>query len=1020
MNMKTKMFLSAAFASAMLLGATGISAYELTFAQCDAKRAAILAPAAKPAVPQTPEQKEYSKAVAQKLQGIDKDLLGAKKYAEAIAAYRAVIADQKAEPVRILHAMNSVIRAYFVQRDWEKIRDTAEEFLKDKRLSPTQKYDLLLEKARAEEQLKDYSAALATQFLRLQNCPIEKAIPSIKQSILSLMQKDGHLDEAIKYCQEMIKNAADAQEKTDALMTLTRLYRSEQNLEKTLATLDEVLAVAPDKSKAAALKVEIADALNNRRGWKKHDMAREFFVSVFMDKTLTQNVRSYAYFRYAHSSREQRSNSQDVVDKTFELLNDPTMEPRFLFGGAKIAADIAARPKGGRSNGLENVELAKQIMQKLLDTGKLPPAERVDASFFIASKLILENKFAEAERLTLSCIDVKLPVKIFARAVSSYVKVLSWQGKWRDASIYIRSVMNDANKQELYPILADLYMYFAMYDEAAAVWREAGKPVNEIAVYKDFNHEKAWELAKNVLKNKALSQEDRAQALVYFLMNEDPEAAAIRAQNKDLYPFLPYNQVTNSLLSASVGAGGNVKAMDELLNILSAHKGFYWTPDLAWSAMHVAASTGKLDRVLAMIGHKDIATDSTASKIPMPERTQLIFCTKMLQNVKNTPGSFKKFYDSYKFPANLTNKERSQLILKAAQIALCARWEIAAEEAHKTYLALFKPEPRKSYTVKFVNGRIMNMNGFLALGDGPEKQIYDRNYGGNMDFLTTDVSTGDRGGAISSAKDTKQDVYQPTVMQIACDEDGLHFLFTAKDSKVREIQAGLVSAGAYEMYLAPGIEQPHICLLPDMTTGLYGHKWNGTYDSPQWRDIVPGADRIDLKNEHKFTKDGYIHYMYLSWERFYDKLPEKGDKWAYENVHWCRFGGKSWNGTKSIHGKSTWGELVFDINDAQMAQIKRKIIYAARKAYLTEKRTTQNRHGIIDSMLNERKDPGFLEKFLNAYVEKLDSYLPMVTADMDDATVNKLYHEVVPLWFEVKFHVADAYRRYLEESMMEE
>ena len=103
-----------------------------------------------------------------------------------------------------------------------------------------------------------------------------------------------------------------------------------------------------------------------------------------------------------------------------------------------------------------------------------------------------------------------------------------------------------------------------------------------------------------------------------------------------------------------------------------------------------------------------------------------------------------------------------------------------------------------------------------------------------------------------------------------------------------------------------------------------------------------------------------------------------------------------------------------------MAQIKRKIIYAARKAYLTEKRTTPHRHGIIDSMLNERKNPGFLEKFLNAYVEKLDSYLPMVTADMDDATVNKLYHEVVPLWFEVKFHVADAYRRHLEESMMEE
>ena len=82
------------------------------------------------------------------------------------------------------------------------------------------------------------------------------------------------------------------------------------------------------------------------------------------------------------------------------------------------------------------------------------------------------------------------------------------------------------------------------------------------------------------------------------------------------------------------------------------------------------------------------------------------------------------------------------------------------------------------------------------------------------------------------------------------------------------------------------------------------------------------ADRSHLyRGEHRFREDGYTTYVFLSWQAYAEKIPEAGTVWDFENAHWGRAGSSTWNGLESIHGRSTWGALVFDIPELASGEI---------------------------------------------------------------------------------------------------
>jgi hypothetical protein len=119
-------------------------------------------------------------------------------------------------------------------------------------------------------------------------------------------------------------------------------------------------------------------------------------------------------------------------------------------------------------------------------------------------------------------------------------------------------------------------------------------------------------------------------------------------------------------------------------------------------------------------------------------------------------------------------------------------------------------------------------------------------------------------------------------------------------------------------------------------------------------------------------------------------------------MFWGRKGNCSWNGLKTIHGRSSWGRLAFELTDADRLRILRTVLVAARREYESEKRPT----GACGRWKNaEVGDPAFYEGVLKPVVEKLDAAAARISAEMDDATVEELAKTALPSWHNFKFEV---------------
>ena len=62
-------------------------------------------------------------------------------------------------------------------------------------------------------------------------------------------------------------------------------------------------------------------------------------------------------------------------------------------------------------------------------------------------------------------------------------------------------------------------------------------------------------------------------------------------------------------------------------------------------------------------------------------------------------------------------------------------------------------------------------------------------------------------------------------------------------------------------------------------------------------------------------------------------------------------------------------------------------------------------------------DTAFYNEKVAPLIQKLDSYLPLVTANMNDETVDTLFFEAVPAWNEIRYTIEDLRREYLEEKL---
>ena len=354
-------------------------------------------------------------------------------------------------------------------------------------------------------------------------------------------------------------------------------------------------------------------------------------------------------------------------------------------------------------------------------------------------------------------------------------------------------------------------------------------------------------------------------------------------------------------------------------------------------------------------------------------------------------------------------KDRVDAICKVGLAVQGVNGEAFERGLNEFRKSLYVPTPKKRYVVQFSEAKVDGPGDWDRL-DVPET-VYDRTYGGSMDFLTTDVTTGNRGEV-----GTSKEKFPPPTMKVVADALGLHFFVCTKDPKAGEVVLGTVGSGGCEAYIAPGANEPYVCMLMEQDQGKVGF-FNTTYDTFRTRGIYDDTDPRVYRIERRVDGDRVITYLFLSWKTWALKVPKNGSVWDFENMFWSRAGSFCWNGTESIHGRSTWGELEFRLTDAQRREILKPLL-ASALAYFRDQKSI-HKYGLFAHWKDkEIGDPAFFAAEVEPIEKKLDKYAEMIKPGMSDETVDFLAKEALPQMLDLDFEVQRRRTQWLGEKMM--
>lgn len=949
----------------------------------------------------TPEQAQAMKAFETKINEANRGLIWQKKFDEGEAALKKLLAEKDQQQFLRSKILVFLADSAWRRGDFARVITEVDSLLKqyDSVLTPADKAALYRYKANALDKQKNYCEKAQTLYARLGCAITDKDAEATCNELIRAVWAAGKKNEAVALAKEFIDIFGNETKlaRISFYLSYTRNMKDEARCWEGIKIYEDA---ADNVNKTANETLMVAGTFRGKASTSAP------LLAIIQNPECALSLRIKALGEYRNTI-EAKSNPQLIIDLANKhLLTVKDIAPAdysALVGN--ILLDHAART-------MRRSDLAEQYCRSLEAYPQITNQYKVPSLIRRSTYMAQRGEYAEAIKLVDQGFTFdKLAVNHYVDLCRQHANLLKWQSKSDEAVKYLRSKITAPSKVLLLREIAAIHKFYHEYDKAYAAYMEAGDIGNAIYVYAGINPDKSRELALAIIQDEKQPEKLRGGLMGLFL-GGGKKNAEIRKKYAPLIQYLASYQILPALRNAAT-----VKDEARFLELMDAmmikNKGKL-NEEIARMQLEYYVNTGNVAKLKEL--KEQIVTDKVPAKFSVPA-TIAIDCFTTIRQDK--AGAFKAFFKNYKLPEGMTQSAKASMLLQLSALALNAKMFTVSEEIHNTYLALYKPQPCKYYNVPFSDEPVLGVHGFLSLKDMPEPQFMDRRYGGNMDFLVTDVSTGDRGGAIAGKQAIE--AYKPSEMRMVCDKYGLHMMFTAFDSKAKEIEAGLASAGSFEMYFAPGDNQPYYCPLPDMRNVATGI-WNSSYNTANWRQLDQyGKTNFDVKTEKVYTKDGYIVYMFVAWDKFYDKLPEKGDTWDFENVHWSRFGGNSWNGLKTIHGRSTWGKLTFDISDDQMRQIKRNLIIKARSAYLKEKRTSGAYHGSLDRWQSDRYvgDINFYKAKVAPLVKKLDSYLSLVKVDMDDATVDKLFFEAVPGWFEINFKLNDLRREYLEETLSE-
>lgn len=580
---------------------------------------------------------------------------------------------------------------------------------------------------------------------------------------------------------------------------------------------------------------------------------------------------------------------------------------------------------------------------------------------------------------------------------------------------------NSVNRSNVDRLMTAAWVAENNYDKAIEINLQPGREMELAALYqKQEKLENARGVLRKLLTEQGAKPNPAAFSQLLKISRDAWDYSTVRA---DAEKYLP------ALTAVDANRAG------ELMGALkeSMEKGNY--EFASWAASVVMQATNlpprdyylvRLYRLNSLAGQGEVeearqTAESAGADGKLAESERMRFkLTAAALSGTGKPGEMKAALDGVFAgikPGEWPVKEKATIILNAAKSALMAGKEPASRELYDLYQGLLpKVEPR-TYVCDFMDKAPADPGAWLAsplLKDVKKRAKLDRKVSmENLDLLlATDSVTASRGvsagGTAAESGETETDFYA------VCDPDGIQFFFLASDPRVGEVCSGLASGGSYEGYLAAGPDQPYYTFLVDLASGTLSDGFRTMYPNRTFR-IARAADKT-IKSLTTPTDRGFATTLFYPWELFFDRLPQNGDAWQFDNIRWTRSDGYSWAGSQSVHNRSSWGDIVFGgLSDKARREIKRRLVYKAHAKYKEESNYKAN--GDIAHWKDpELGDPVFYAASLAPLVDRLNQLGKKVGKDMTDADIDLLFEQAVPAWLTFKYRASELRSAYLGDK----
>ena len=504
--------------------------------------------------------------------------------------------------------------------------------------------------------------------------------------------------------------------------------------------------------------------------------------------------------------------------------------------------------------------------------------------------------------------------------------------------------------------------------------------------------------------------------LFHQFLGDTPEDAAVRARHAALYADKDLNP--NRYRFKLAPRVGNCQYVLEMLGYGEKSR---WAEDLnGYLLLKVKALAGlnreaeAAEAITAWLTQTKAGRDAkprdrhflalAAAVLPLPDRAGVAKGVIDAVNASPPPG------------AEFTPAEQAQLLMDLASLVSHTRKHDLTLDIHGLHEKLFVAQPRKEALATFCDEPVDSFDAFLRIRDQLKPELLDRRFKGDLEMIVaTDIASGgERAAALGAGTLT-----EAGKLFILCDEAGVRFYFDIPDPDGIALGAGLAGRShTFELFFAPGWNQPYCGFGARFgASAREGWIYQTTYNNLTHQRFEEHSP--NYRTDARYYDKGFLASFFFGWDAMFDKLPDSPEKFLeFDIIDWAPGGGMAWSSRLNVHSRLEWGRVRFALAPEQLARIRRRIIFNARREYMLER---DRPNGPVDFWKDEvLGDPAFYHASVAPLVARLDAALSDVATNMDAAVVDRLFREAVPGWKRLRYIVAELRAGYLDDWMLKE